>query len=144
MDRLALREMPQVGIEGAPLFLDHKKYFRISYGRADFKPISDNTRVSHEPFHIGLPVPADFFRVKAIKALSEMLPPIQDCLPGQSGLKGLQEQHFKKLPILMHRPPPFLVMIGHIQGILRIRPMAACFMIYPFHTILLTKQYPSS
>ena len=50
---------------------------------------------------------------------------VQNGLPGQARLKGLQNQQLEEFPVVVLGHAPLLVVVGDLQRVARIAPAAA-------------------
>ena len=73
--------------------------------------------VLHERLHFRIVVIGDKPIVESVESRAESLTLGQNRVPTQPGLETLQNKQLEQSPIVMDRPPPFLVVIGAIKGI---------------------------
>ena len=101
MPRAAARELPDVLIEAAELFLDRKKCASVVDGGGDFQAVADDSRVGQEPPNLFAAVTRDLLRVEPVKHLAEMLALSQNGVPAQAGLRAFQDEEFEEPPIVV-------------------------------------------
>ena len=124
-DDLALGEGPDVGVEGARFSLDLNKAFRIGDRRGNLSAMSDDARIRQKGVDSVLVEARDLDRVESREGLAKRLALIEHAFPREPRLKGLEDEQFEELPFVMHRYAPLLVMIGDVERIVQIAPMAA-------------------
>src|SRR5687768_16981970 len=101
LDRLTSDESPNVSIERSE-FLPHlEAALRILNCRGDLQSVPHDAGIAQKTLDIALAISRYFFSAKPVKS-----PPIglsfpQNRRPTQARLRSLEDQHFKKKPIIM-------------------------------------------
>jgi hypothetical protein len=108
--------LPDIPIERSEFFLHCQKGLRIGHRRLDLQPIADDAGIIQEPHFPGGCELSYLGRIKPGKGLPIAFPSSKDCVPAEAGLRAFEQQHFKKPPIVMHRPPPLPVVIPNHMG----------------------------
>ena len=132
-DHLALRPVPQIAVEAAPLPLDLSEHPGVLDGGRDLPPVADDSRVTFQAGLLLRSIGAHSLQVEAVKGPGKSLPLIEDTLPGQSSLKILQDQHFKELLVVVDGDPPLLIVVLEVPGVVGVSPRAPCLSIWPVH-----------
>ena len=109
---LSFCKMPEPGIEAAPLPSQRLHHPGIFSDRIDFEPVPDNSRILPQCFQFFIRHFRHLMYLKAVECLPVPFPSLQDRLPGQSGLRSFQCQHFKKVLIIMTDSSPFGIVIS--------------------------------
>ena len=104
--------MPEPGIEAAPFPSQRLHHSGIFSDRIDFEPVPDNSRILPQCFQFFIRHFRHLMYLKAVECLPVPFPSLQDRLPGQSGLRSFQCQHFKKILIIMTDSSPFGIVIS--------------------------------
>ena len=81
---LVARELPDVAVEGAELFLDLQEALGVVDDGLDLASVSDDARVGHQALDVGFGEGGDFVGVEAGEGFAEVLPLVEDGLPGES------------------------------------------------------------
>jgi len=89
INRLPVRELPDVRCERAKFFLYREERLCVPDRRRDFLTIPDNPRIVEQTGNIACRELRDFFRVKVRERLFETLAFLQHQSPGEAGLKGV-------------------------------------------------------
>ena len=125
IDHLSVCEVPDVAGEAAPLPPDFQKDLCVLNGGGDFSPVPDDGLVLQQGGGLRLPVGRDPLRNEAAEGGAEGFPLVQNGLPGQARLKGLQNQQLEEFPVVVLGHAPLLVVVGDVQRVARIAPAAA-------------------
>ena len=111
---------------------DIEEHSRIPYGGDDLRTVPDDPGIGEEPLDILVAVSGYDARIESVEGLTECIPLVQDALPREPRLEAFQEEHLIQLPVVMHRDPPFPVMVLHVSGIGRVGPDASPPPVGPF------------
>ena len=125
--------MSDIVRKAAVLLLNFQECPCIGNGSLYFQAVSYDAGITPQCFQLVLSVSADFLRIKIVKSHAKGISLIQNTFPGQARLKALQYQHFKELPVIMHRNAPLLIVITNVTLISRICPAASYLTICPLH-----------
>lgn len=124
-DDPALGKGQDVGIEGAFVSLDLKKGLCIFDRRGNLGAMSDDVGICEKGVDLVLVEACDLDRVESLEGLAERLSFVEDAFPRETRLEDFENEQFEELPFVMHRHAPLLVMIGDVERIVQIAPMAA-------------------
>ena len=113
---LVARELPDVTVEGTELFLDIQEALGVVDDGLDFASVADNARVGHQALDVGVGVGGDLLGVEAGEGFAEVLPLVEDGLPGEAGLHTLQAEELELLAVVVDGDAPLVVVVGHHQG----------------------------
>src|SRR5699024_10049651 len=78
---------------------------------------TDHSFRIQDSFHICLIISRNPVILKVVKTVSEYFPLFQHQSPGQAALHTFQCQVFKHMSVIVHRDPPFCVMICFVERI---------------------------
>ena len=124
-DGFPLGEVPDIGVEAAPLVLDGKEDTGIIHGGVELPAVADDGGVLHERVDLLCTVLRDSPGVKAVQRGAERLPLMQDAGPRESGLKRLQQEQLERIAVVMVRAAPLLVVVPDIERVGQVDPSAA-------------------
>ena len=114
---LVARELPDVAVEGTELFLDLQEALGVVDDGLDFASVADDASVRHQAFDVGVGVGGDLHGVEVGEGFAEVLPLVEDGLPGEAGLHALQAEEFELLAVVVDGDAPLVVVVGHHQGV---------------------------
>ncbi len=123
-DYLAIREAPNIFVEGAEFGLDGHKHFGIGYRRTDFQAIAYDSGILGKFFQLFVGVESYLMVVKIIERHSERLTLVENTFPREASLERLEEEHLEEAVVGVEGDTPLVIMIGYIYGVLKIAPMA--------------------
>ncbi len=132
-------KMPNVTIERAEFLLNFEEDLRILHGCSNFLPIAHDGGIVTENIDFCVVVGSHGGTIEPIERSPKSLAFVQNALPRQSRLKTLQNEHFEKLLVVMHRHAPFAVVIRHIERILQIAPVATMDLLFGIHAAKIQK-----
>ena len=108
---------PEVGVKA----LEPPLHLQEGQGVADrgfqLEPVAHDPRVEHERRHGFGGIAGHLRRIEPDEGLPVGLPLAQDGDPAQPGLGALQGQQLEQPEVIVQGHPPFLVVIGHVEGI---------------------------
>ena len=105
-------KMPEVTGKTAPLFLYGEDGASILADRVYFSSVSYDRRRSSDFFHLLIRHTGTAGNIKMEKCFSVSFPPFQNRRPGKPRLGAFQNQHLKKVSIIMMGTAPFFIMIS--------------------------------
>ena len=105
-----------------------KKCLRIVPRGKDLLSVPNDPFVAEQFFQFPIGHLSDLGRIELFEAITKALSFFEHGDPAQPCLKGLKEQHFEHLLIIMDRNAPFHIVIGHVQWVIS-APGAAVFQI---------------
>src|SRR5260370_11454103 len=116
---LTADEAPNVGVEGAELFLHFEESAGVADGGVDFQAVADDSGVAEQFANFLFVVARDFLRIEPVKHFAIPRALLQDPVPPQPRLRSFPYQELEPLVFVMHGHAPYLVVIGDVQLTLR-------------------------
>ena len=110
-------EVPEVIVEGAPLFLQREKGTGVSHCRLHLQLVADDARIREQALDYGRGEPGDLSGIETEEGPSVVFPLVENRAPAQAGLGPFEDQELEEHPVIVHRNAPFPVVIGDVEGI---------------------------
>src|SRR5918993_2318212 len=137
VQRRAVDESPEVGIEAAKLLLDGDVCTRISHRAFNLEPIANNPRVLQKSLDPHWSEPRYPRRIEVEECFAIRLALFQNGLPAQTGLRTFECQELEQRPVVVHRNAPLGVVIFNAER--SSCPAAACERIHFFLLVVGSK-----
>ena len=117
--RCELRTDPVEGLAGVPQL---ERGPGVGDGHLALGPVANDAGVAQEPLDVGVTVSGHLLGVEAVEGPLERRSLAQDGDPRQAGLEPLEDEEPVELPLVVQRPPPLLVVVGDIGGVVAAPP----------------------
>ncbi len=110
-------EAPEEGRERTRLLDEGAGPARVLERGGDLPPMADDTGIPEQPGDLGLPPAGQTLEIEAGEGTAEVLPLAEDDAPAEAGLEALETELLEQPAVVVHRAPPFAVVIGLVERI---------------------------
>ena len=121
--RAPVDELPQIGVERFELVLDGGEGAGVAHRRLHLGPVADDARVTQDPLDPLRRESGHLLHVEVGEEAPVPLPLLEDGEPAQSRLRPFENEEFEVGTVVVHRHPPFGVVVRDVPRALR--PLAA-------------------